>query len=76
MATKTISITEEAYGRLKSLKEENESFSEVINKVTGQKSLSKLAGILSGESARKLEKSIAEGRKRSRERRERMAVDI
>ena len=36
MATKTISITQEAYDRLKMRKENNESFSEVINRITNK----------------------------------------
>jgi predicted CopG family antitoxin len=34
MATKSLSVKEEAYRRLKSFKEDNESFSDVIMKVT------------------------------------------
>lgn len=34
MATKNISISEDAYDRLKSLKEEDESFSDVINRIS------------------------------------------
>ena len=51
MATKTISITEEAYERLKTRKAKNESFTDVINRVTGKRSLLELAGILSDEEA-------------------------
>jgi predicted CopG family antitoxin len=68
MSTKTISITEEAYERLKSKKSENESFTDVINKITGKRSLLELAGFLSEEEADRLEKHIKEGRKASRKR--------
>lgn len=68
MPTRTISITEEAYERLKVRKEKNESFSDVINKVTGRRSLLELAGILSEEEADKLEKHIKERRLASRRR--------
>ena len=64
MATKTISITEEAYRRLASLRgRENESFSEVINKVTGNNRLMDYFGILSEASADRLEKNIKKIRK-------------
>ncbi len=63
MATKTISITEEAYRRLASQRQrENESFSEVIVRVTGRHRLKELHGILSKEAGDELEKSISEGR--------------
>jgi len=39
MAVKTITITEGAYNSLKSLKGENESFSEVIGRITKKRSL-------------------------------------
>ena len=63
MATKTVTVTEEAYNRLARLKKENESFSDVINRVTGRVKLSDFFGILSKESADKLEEAIKEGRK-------------
>ncbi len=64
MATKTISITEEAYRRLANLRErERESFSEVIIKVTGKNNLMNYFGILSKESAVKLENNIEKIRK-------------
>lgn len=68
MPTRTISITEEAYERLKMLKEKNESFTDVVNRITGKRSLLELAGILSGEEADKMERHIKEMRARSRER--------
>ena len=67
MPTRTISITEEAYQRLKMQKEHNESFTDVINRVTGKKDIMRFAGILSGEDGNKLEKIINERRRASRE---------
>ena len=64
MSTKTISITDEAYGILKAKKEEEaESFSEVIVRLAGRKKLASFAGILSEESAGKLEEDIKEIRR-------------
>jgi len=62
MATKTISITEEAYERLKTRKNENDSFSEVIYKITGKRSLLEIAGSLSKEEASKVEEEIKKAR--------------
>ncbi len=67
MATKTITITEEAYGKLKMRKKENESFSEVINRVMPYTDWKDFIGILSPKSANRLERSIKESRKGSEE---------
>ena len=61
MGTKTISISDEAYGILKSKKEGSESFSEVIVKLTGKSSLSSFAGVL-GKTADLIEKDILKTR--------------
>ena len=63
MATKTITITEDAYGKLKIRKRKNESFSDVINRIMPYTNWLDFAGILSKESAQKLKKSVDEGRK-------------
>ena len=68
MATKTISITEDAYSRLASRKHEKESFSEVINRITNKTSLLDFAGLLSKEEADKLEEDIKRGRELSKKR--------
>ncbi len=58
MATKNISITEEAYKRLANLRKENESFSEIILEITGKRKLSDFFGILSKEAGEELENNI------------------
>lgn len=64
MATKNISITEEAYRRLANLRKGNESFSEIIIKVTRKGNWKKYFGILSEEKAKYLENAILDGRKK------------
>lgn len=54
MATKTISLTEGAYARLQALKREGESFSDVIDRLTGKFALLGLVGILEEEPAGRL----------------------
>jgi len=60
MATKTISITEEAYNNLVRHRRENDSFSIIINRELGcrKAKLSDFFGILSKEDGEKLEKNI------------------
>ncbi len=65
MATKTISITEEAYERLQARKKGGESFTEVINRITGKSSLLDYAGLLSVKEAKELEEKIKDNRKKS-----------
>ncbi len=76
MATKTLTITEDAYERLATAKEENESFSDVINRITGKVSLLSIAGILTEKEADKLEERIIEVRRRSRSRMARIAKEL
>lgn len=52
MATKTISITDEAYERLKEHKRDDESFTDVVNRLTrGDKDPMKAAGLWEGTDA-------------------------
>ncbi len=71
MATRNISITEEAYRILERNKKDNDSFSKVIVREMGKKGnidkLRELYGLFSGERGEKLQKSIEEGRKLHRE---------
>ena len=76
MATKTLTITEDAYERLAAFKDETESFSDVIAKITHKVSLLSIAGILTEKEADGLERSIKIIRKRSRNRLKRIAVEL
>ncbi len=64
MAIKNISITEDAYERLKKLRHHGESFSEIIVHLTNKRNLLEVAGILSAKAARELEGRVQEFRKR------------
>src|SRR3989339_2162661 len=55
MATKTLTITEEAYERLAMMKNERESFSQAIVRRFPKPSLLAIAGILSEEETHELE---------------------
>ena len=58
MGTKNISISEEAYQRLASLKKPNESFTQVINRLTQKRSILELAGTLSEQEAEEMMENI------------------
>jgi len=79
MATKTITVTEDAYNKLLRMKtKEKESFSEVIKNIPEKKrvNLSDFHGILSKEAGEALEKSIIKGRKLHRKMREKRLKGI
>jgi len=76
MATKTISLDEEAYEHLKAHKREGESFSEVVKRIAGERSWTEVTGILSAEDAADLEDIIDNGREQSRRRRGRLRTDL
>jgi predicted CopG family antitoxin len=68
MGSKNISISDEAYTRLASLKGPNESFTDVVNRLTGKRSILELAGALTGDEGEELRRRIGETRSASRER--------
>ena len=74
MATKTISITEDAYYSLKEKKTEHESFSEVILRFSGKKSLESFFGALSAKTADAIEQDIKEMRGKHKEMHKNRAV--
>jgi predicted CopG family antitoxin len=68
LGTKNISISEEAYERLSALKKSNESFTEVINRLTEKRSILELAGVLTEREGRELNETLSMLRGRSSER--------
>ena len=62
MATKTLTITVEAYDRLAAKKEPRESFSDVINRITGKHAILELTGTLTPKTANELRAHIEEMR--------------
>ncbi len=76
MATKTISLDEEAYERLKARKKEGESFSETVKRLAGERLWNEIVGILSEDETRDLEAAIEAGRTHSGERSDRFAAEL
>ena len=68
MSTKNISITDDAYARLAALKRSNESFSQVIRRITERRSILELAGILSASEAQDFNNSVKASRDLSKAR--------
>lgn len=74
--SKSIWLSEEAYERLAAHKQDGETFSDVVLRLAGERSLLELAGILSDEQADALEDAIEERRSRCRDDLEEIADDL
>jgi predicted CopG family antitoxin len=72
VGTRTVAISDEVYGKLRALKRPDESFSRLLDRLSGRPSLTGLAGILTREQVAVVERSVEEGRARSRSRRDRL----
>ncbi len=69
MPSRTLNVTEEAYDKLSSLKRDRESFTDVILRLAGERSLFDIVGVLDEDQAKKLEARVEQGREKSRRRR-------
>ncbi|MFQ6013686.1 MAG: antitoxin VapB family protein [Thermoplasmata archaeon] len=63
MSVKTITVTIEAYRKLRRAKRPGESFTDVINRIMGGPSVLELAGILDEEAGARMEEAIQEIRR-------------
>ena len=76
MGSKNISISDEAYLRLSELKSRNESFTDVINRLTKKTNILDLKGIIKEEEGGSLEKNIKNLRKASGKRMDRIKKEL
>ncbi|USZ67465.1 antitoxin VapB family protein [Halorussus salilacus] len=74
MGTKTISLADDAYDRLKAEKREGESFSDVVRRLTEGVELGEYYGVLSDETTAELEAAI-DDRRAERNARRRARID-
>jgi len=65
--SKSIRLSEDAYERLEAHKTEEESFSDVVLRLAGERSLEELAGILDDEAAASVRQAVEDRRKRRNE---------
>ena len=70
---KSIRLSEEAYERLAAHKHDDETFSEVVLRLAGERSLLELAGVLTDEEAEAVREAVADRRERRREELEEVA---
>jgi len=68
MAVRTITVTDEAYRRLRAHKGSSESFTDVVLRLTERRPLSDFAGVVSHETATALRAAVEEDRRQRRRR--------
>jgi predicted CopG family antitoxin len=68
MGTRNISISDEAYSKLAAQKRPHESFTDVINRLAGKRSVLELTGLLSKKEGKEMLREIRKIRKQSRRR--------
>ena len=76
MGSKNISISDEAYLRLSELKLKNESFTELIYRLTIKTNVLDLRDIIGEDEGKNLEKNIGDSRKLSKERMDRITKEL
>lgn len=64
--SKSIRLSEEAYERLAAHKHDDETFSEVVLRLAGERSLLEIAGILDDEEAAEVRDAVEKRRERRR----------
>ena len=64
--SKSIRLSEEAYERLAAHKHDDETFSEVVLRLAGERSLLEIAGILDDEGAAEVRDAVEKRRERRR----------
>ena len=74
MGTKTISLADDAYEKLKAEKREGESFSDVVRRLAGGVTLAEYHGVLGDDTAAELEE-VVERRRDDRSSEHRARVD-
>lgn len=67
---RTISLAEDAYEALWAMKKPGESFSDIVRRITRQRSLTQLADVMDEDSAAEVAGGIEANRKARRRRRE------
>lgn len=74
--SKSIRLSEEAYERLTAHKRDDETFSEVVLRLAGERSLLEIAGILDDEEAAEVRDAVEKRRERRRSGLEETADEI